>query len=220
MFRSFGDHVAGTVISRFPRGEDRPAFDLLGIALFGAMAGLSIGLWTGGRQLFFVATKVPLLLGGSLAIGFPAMVVFGRILGCPLDARDAGRLALATIARTAAVLAALAPATALFSFSLPAGAWGSYQTVVMVQVVAFAIAGLVGVTALRGRLAGLIDDASARRRVVMLWIGIYSFVGAQVTWVLRPFLATPGLPLEYVRSYAPLGLESNFYVSVWQLVVG
>jgi hypothetical protein len=218
--RGFLDHVARDVISRSPPDEDRPGYDLLGIVVFGALAGLSMGLWTGGWQLIYAATKVPLLLGGTMVIGFPAMVVLGRVLGCPLDTRDAGCLALATIARTAVVLAAMAPATACFSISLPSASPGTYQTVVFVHVVAFAVSGLVGVTAIGGRLRRRIDDARVRGRVVVLWLVIYSFVGAQVTWLLRPYLATPGLPLEYLRSYGPLGMDSNFYVSVFRIVGG
>jgi hypothetical protein len=218
--RRFRDHVVRVMISRTPPDEDRPAFDVLGIAIFGALAGLSMGIWSGGWQLVYVALKAPMLLGGSLLIGFPAMVVFGRLLGCPLTVRAAWGLAMATIARTAAVLAALAPVTMCFTVSLPSTEPTTYKTIVFVHVVAFAIAGLVGVTALRGRLARHIDDAGARWRVVLLWIAIYSFVGAQLTWVLRPFLATPGLPLEFLRSFGPLGLESNFYISVYQIVGG
>ena len=220
MLRRFGDHVAHCVLARTPRNEGGVVPDLMCLVIFGAVAGISMGLWTGGIHLLYVATKVPLLLGGSLLIGFPSMLVLGRILGSPLGPGEAARLALATIARTAAVLAALAPATAVFSISLSTGGKEYYQTVVLVQVLAFAVAGFVGVTALHGRLGSVVADPRTRRRTVILWVGIYSFVGAQVTWMLRPFLATPGLPLEYVRSYAPLGLESNFYVSMYQIVGG
>ena len=219
-WRRFGDHVARDVLARRPERAGDLGLDALCVVVFGALAGVAIGLWTGGPHVLYVATKVPLLFGGTLLIGFPSMLVLGRLIGCPLSAEQAARLSLTTIARTATVLGGLAPASACFTLSLALGGKEHYQTLVLTQVFAFAVAGFAGVTALGGRLRAFMPDASARRRTVVLWIGIYSFVGAQMTWLLRPFLATPGLPLEYVRSYGPLGVESNFYLSVWQIVGG
>ena len=55
--------------------------------------------------------------------------------------------------------------------------------------------------------------------MVCLWIALYSFVGAQLTWLVRPFLGNPGAPVEYLRPYAErLGLDSNFYAAVFKLL--
>lgn len=222
MARHLGAHVARTIDGRESR--DSPAredwrLDLAAITLFGAVAGLSVGAWGGGLHMLYVATKVPLLLLGTLTIGLPSMVVLGRFVGCPLSFSGAASLALSSIARTSLVLAALAPATAYFALTLPARGAVVYRAVVLSQVFAFAIAGFVGVTALRGRLASVVDDRTRHRRVVCLWIALYSFVGAQLTWIVRPFLGNPGAPVEYFRPYAErIGLDSNFYAAVFKLL--
>ena len=219
MARKLGAHVAGTVDARTATMQDNWRIDLAAITLFGAIAGVSVGAWTGGLHMFYVATKVPLLLLGTLLIGLPAMVILGRFIGCSLSFAGAASLALSSIARTAVVLAALAPATAYFAFTLPVRGVVVYRAVVLSQVFAFAIAGFVGVTALRGRLASVVANRAKHTRIVCLWIALYSFVGAQLTWLVRPFLGNPGAPVEYFRPYAErMGIESNFYAAVFKLL--
>lgn len=194
--------------------------DLFSIIIFGAAAGLSMGLYTGGLHLVYVATKIPLLLLASLAIVLPSMQVLGRFAGCSLDLVSTSQLALATIARTAIVAGSLAPVTAYFALTLPQASASAYRAVVLSQVFTFAVAGSIGVATLSSRLGELLPDKGKRRRLILLWLAIYSFVGAQVTWLLRPLLGTPGLPVEYFRSYGErLGLESNFYTSVYRLLL-
>lgn len=219
MVRNLGNHVAHTVDARINAARDEWRIDLAAIIAFGAMAGLSVGAWTGGWHMAYVATKVPFLLLGSLLIGLPAMVILGRFIGCPLSLSDAARLALASIARTSVVLGALAPATAYFAFTLPERGIVVYRAVVLSQVFAFGVAGFVGVTALGGRLAVVVENRAKHTRIIFLWVAIYSFVGAQLTWMLRPFLGNPGAPVEYLRPYAErIGLNSNFYTAVFTLI--
>src|ERR1051325_1450904 len=179
--RSWGDHIAHTVEARPHAAGDDGRLDIASIVVFGALAGASVGVWAGGLQIVYVATKVPLLWLGTLLIGLPSMVVLGRFVGCPLSFSDAATLALSSIARTAVVLGALSPATAYFAFTLPARGIVVYRAVVLSQVFAFAVAGLIGVTALRGRLAAIVRDRARHAHVTFLWIVIYSFVGAQLT---------------------------------------
>src|SRR5436190_19719361 len=109
--RNYSAHVAHTVAARTLASQDDWRLDIASILLFGAIAGMSVGAWSGDLQVLYVATKVPLLLLGTLLIGLPAMVVLGRFIGCPLALSDAATLALSSIARTSVVLGALAPAT-------------------------------------------------------------------------------------------------------------
>lgn len=53
-------------------------------------------------------------------------------------------------------------------------------------------------------------SGQAGRRVFSIWIVIYSVVGAQMGWVLRPFVGAPDLPFELFREER----ESNFFAAV------
>ena len=194
-------------------------FDVMAIILCGALAGASVGAWMSGLQLFYVATKIPLLLLGTLLIGLPSMALFGRLTGCSLGFTDCANLALFSIARTAIVLGALSPATTYFAFTLPTRGQSAYRVIVLSQVLVFALAGFVGVATLKNKLAGLVPNHAKRYYIMSLWMAIYSFVGAQLTWMMRPFLGNPGMPVEYFRSYGErIGVNSNFYLSVFTLI--
>ena len=44
------------------------------------------------------------------------------------------------------------------------------------------------------------------RRIFAVWTFIYAIVGAQMGWILRPFVGTPGQPFELFRER-----DSNFF---------
>lgn len=47
------------------------------------------------------------------------------------------------------------------------------------------------------------------RSVVRIWTIVFGLVGAQMSWVLRPFIGSPNLPFEWFRER-----ESNFFLAV------
>ena len=47
--------------------------------------------------------------------------------------------------------------------------------------------------------------------VFSCWMIVFGLVGAQMSWVLRPFIGTPDMPFEWFRAR-----ESNFFEAVWQ----
>lgn len=50
------------------------------------------------------------------------------------------------------------------------------------------------------------QNASA---VFKIWVLVFALVGAQMSWVLRPFIGSPDLPFEWFRSR-----EKNFFIDV------
>ena len=53
------------------------------------------------------------------------------------------------------------------------------------------------------------------RTVFGWWMVIFALVGAQMSWVLRPFIGAPGKPFTWFR---PRG--SNFFESVLHTIIG
>ena len=53
------------------------------------------------------------------------------------------------------------------------------------------------------------QDRTTARRTFQVWVVIYALVGAQMGWILRPFIGSPNLPFEWFR-----GRESNIFVAV------
>ena len=49
------------------------------------------------------------------------------------------------------------------------------------------------------------------KSVVRIWTVVFGLVGAQMSWVLRPFIGSPYLPFEWFRER-----ESNFFLAIMQ----
>lgn len=47
--------------------------------------------------------------------------------------------------------------------------------------------------------------------IFRIWIVVFALVGAQMSWVLRPFIGAPNLPFSLLR-----GRDSNFFEAVWR----
>ena len=63
------------------------------------------------------------------------------------------------------------------------------------------------------RLQG-VSVSSNVKKVFSIWIIVFGLVGAQMSWVLRPFIGSPNEPFEFFRER-----NSNFFEAVWQLFV-
>jgi hypothetical protein len=49
--------------------------------------------------------------------------------------------------------------------------------------------------------------------VLLVWLAGNLFLGSQLSWILRPFIGSPNLPVEFFRATA---LHGNFYENVFQ----
>jgi len=52
-------------------------------------------------------------------------------------------------------------------------------------------------------------EKTAASRTFLVWVVIYALVGAQMGWILRPFIGRPDLPFQLFR-----GREANFFIDV------
>jgi hypothetical protein len=210
---------------------------LAGGLLLSAVYGLCMGLFAALRhpeglvQIVYTTAKVPMLFFFTLAVTAPSLYVFSALARSRLRAAQTLVLLLACTAVTTAVLASLGPVTVFFTLSTK-----SHPFMQILNVVVFAIAGLVGVGFLRKVVAVVFEgervqrasevldpgEAGARvtfvqtdpgahraRTVFAVWILIYGVVGAQMGWILRPFVGAPGRPLEFLRA-----TESNIFQGI------
>jgi hypothetical protein len=126
---------------------DVPVFGLtMMIALLGITYGLCMGLFSvtpGGSghsaQIVASMAKVPILFLATLLVTFPSLYVFNALVGSQLMALSTLRLLVASLAVMLAVLASIGPIVAFFSFTTT-----SYDFMVLLNVLVFAIAGFLG----------------------------------------------------------------------------
>jgi hypothetical protein len=121
------------------------------------------------------------------------------------------------LAVTAALLGALAPVSWFFVRHAPpvdgdhAASMRVAHQLLTAHVVVLAVAGVLGVRRVYGLLLELVDDPAVARRVLWAWLSVEGLVGAELSWVLRPFLGKPGLPIAFLRADA---FDSSFFDEV------
>jgi len=101
-------------------------------------------------QLVTSAIKVPALFFLTLLVTFPSLYVFSALLGVRLGPKDTFRLILVPVTINLAVLASLGPITAFFTLSTT-----SYPFMKLLNVLFFAVAGLIGLKILLAMLSSL-----------------------------------------------------------------
>jgi hypothetical protein len=182
--------------------------------LFGMIYGAVMGTYGGLQgdrfwQIVFSATKVPLLFLVTLSVGLPSFCVLNTLYGLRDDFGQALRALLAAQAGLALILAALAPFT-LFWYASST----DYAAATLFNGSMFAIATMSAQWLLRRFYRPLIARQPRHRSLLRVWLVIYSFVGIQMAWVLRPFIGDPMQPVRFFREEA----WGNAYVAVAQLV--
>ena len=184
------------------------AFGLVYGAAMGTFRGL-VGRSEWEQQILFSAVKVPILLFVTFAISLPNFLVLNSLFGLRKDFGRAIRALIAAQAGLAVVLASLAPFT-LLSYASSF----NYQQALLVNGVMFAVASFTAQWLVRGYYRPLI--ANNRRHALMLWtwMAVYTSVAIQLAWIMRPFIGSPGAPVQFFREDA----WDNAYVFVIHLV--
>lgn len=243
------------------------------ILLLGAFYGACMGAYgiitrhgqpdaaEGYKQLLGSAVKVPALFFLTLCVTFPSLYVFNALVGSRLSIGALLRLMVAALAVMMALLAAFGTITVFFAVSTD-----SYAFMVLLNVLLFAVAGVMGLGFLLqtlhrlynaqivvplpppaslgsmpdpgdvggapgaypplppddlrelpepgalDRLDGQVSSANVRT-VFKIWVVVFALVGAQMGWVLRPFIGDPSKDFEFFRQR-----ESHFFQDVFRKI--
>ena len=178
--------------------------------LFLMAYGFTVGLAKSPLQAASSAIKMPILFLSTMAFCLPALYFFSlALLGTPLRMIQVLAVVLSGIAVSAFLLLGLAPIT--FFFVLTSTNYPFFQ---LLAVGFVGLSSLIGVYFLwRGMtlVETARDDSRQRlgRRILALWMGLYAFVGTQLTWRLSPFIGKPEDPFYLVKPS-----RDNFYVDV------
>jgi hypothetical protein len=199
----------------------------------------------GWLQLMYSAAKVPMLFFLTLLITLPSLYVFNALVGCQLAFSAVVRLLIAALGVTLAVLASFGTIVVFFSLCST-----SYPFMVLLNVLMFAVSGVLGMNFLLQTLHRLAVARSAVwleqfavpvspvdpnapiappplpelgpgdrlpgstfgrpvKTVFAVWVLVFGLIGAQMGWVLRPFIGAPSAPVTFFRAR-----EGNFFQAV------
>lgn len=178
------------MLARIRKGADLSAIMrtmIATIAVTMAIVGAALGSYRGGVQIAYAAIKLPIVLLGTAALSAPALSAIGAALGRRSRLTADLALVMAALAFGSLLLVACTPLVMLGrSINL------DYHRMILSVVAMFAIA---GGAALRMIWRGVALEAAPgwRTAVVGLCV-VFSLVGGQLSWALRPYLLRPRAP--------------------------
>jgi hypothetical protein len=199
----------------------RFAWQLAVIVAGAGFYGAAMGYWRDPQQALFTGLKLPLIillttLGNALLNGMLA-----PLLGLNVPFRQSFAAILMSFVVTSAILGAFSPLLAFAVWNAPpispeALQERTYSLILLANVAVVAFAGTAGNARLLQVLARLAGSQAVARRVLIAWLAGNLFLGSQLSWILRPFIGSPNLPVEFLR---PAAFHGNFYESVFHSVV-
>lgn len=184
---------------------------LIGSGLYGS----TVGLWRAPLQSFYTALKFPLLIvltctGNALLNGMLA-----QLLGSGLSFRQTSLAILMSFALTGLILGALSPVSLFVLYNTPPLSSDAtilgHSVTLLTHVFLIACAGIIANRRLYRLLQRMSGNRRTARTVLLSWLGGNFLLGSQLAWILRPFIGSPGLAVEFLR---PDPLRGNFYEAV------
>lgn len=179
-------------------------------ALYGAVMGSTHSL----SQTLSSAAKLPILFLATLLVCVPSLYFFSLLFGSNQSLGQSFAVILTAINVTAVLLLSCAPITLFFLLTT---GQSQYQFFKLLNVMIFAVSGLMGIVFLYQGMRVVSysekEGAGTRKTVLIFWMFVYAFVGSQMAWTIRPFIGAPGTPFELFRQ-----LGGNFYSDIFRSI--
>jgi len=180
-----------------------------------AAYGFTAGFWRSPEMAFYVAVKMPLLVACTLGCNAILNGLLGMLLG-GVNFRESLLALLSAFASSALILGSLAPVTLMLAIEAPAPdsryavtAHAGYR---LFHVALIAIAGIAGTLSLHRILLQRCATPGVAAGTMLAWLAGNGLLGAQFSWILRPFFGSPASEVVFVR-HNPLW--GSFYEAVW-----
>ncbi len=174
--------------------------------IYGAIIGSQHSL----LQSISSCIKLPLLFLLTTAICMPTLFIFSSFFGSKRSILQTFVLLSTGSTIIGLALVGFSPITLFFIVTTR-----SYQFFKIINVVFFAVSGMLGILFFNRMYVQLSEDGTqsqhTRRMFLRLWLILFAFVGTQLAWTLRPFFGAPHLPFEVVRE-----IGGNFYTDMFQ----
>lgn len=187
---------------------------IAGASTFGA----AIGLWRAPLQATYVAIKFPLLIGLTTLGNLMLNGMLAQLLGSTMSFRQSTMAILISGALLAVILGSLAPISIFLLMNFPtasdASAATGHRWLLFINTVIIAFAGIAANLRLYGLLKHLHSRALARR-IILSWLATNLFLGAQLSWNMRPFFGSPSLVVRFLRENP---FDGTFYEAVYHII--
>ena len=201
------------------------------------------------KQVLADSVKVPLLFLLTLAVAFPSLYAFSALANSKLRFLDTLKLLLIAVAVNLVLLASFAPVTAFFTVStnsypfmvLLNCAFFALSGLIGLGVLRRSLrevyagdqparcpdpappgadlATIRRADEARAEWARVRSERHRPERIFVAWFAIYGLVGAQMGWILRPFIGSPGLDFQLFRPREGSFFE-GFFTALGKFLLG
>ncbi len=188
------------------------------IALGAGSFGLAMGVWRAPLQAVYCALKLPLILVLTALGNGLLNSMWAPLLGLNMPARQTLLAVLMSFVVAAIILGACSPLLGFLVWNLPPlaarseGRLAAHSVILVTETAMIAFAGI----AANLRLAQLLRSCSRTpvnaRNVLIAWLSGNLLLGSQLAWLARPFVGSPGLPVEFLRADA---FRGSFFEALW-----
>ncbi|HEX4997568.1 MAG TPA: hypothetical protein VFY29_05055 [Terriglobia bacterium] len=201
-----GETRAMELWARYP---DARRFLLNAAAIVGGAGvyGAAMGWWRAPEQALFAAIKFPPIVLLTTLGNAVLNAMLAPLLGLNISFRQSLSAVLMSFAVAGIILAAFSPLAAFVVWNAPPmtpetiQTW-SYNFIKVTHVAAIAFAGVAGNVRLLQLLVEIGGSRQVARRVLVAWLAVNLFLGSRLSWILRPFIGAPHLPVAFVRENA------------------
>src|SRR6266498_1080089 len=187
---------------------------VVGAGLFGA----ATGWWRAPLQALYTAIKLPLIILLTTLGNGLLNAMLAPLLGVNLGLRQTLLAVLMSFTIAALILGALSPLLAFLVWNTPPRSLGlahsvsSHSLLLLAQIGMIGFAGVAANVRLWQLLRQLSGSAGAALRVLFAWLAGNLLLGSQLSWIFRPFVGSPNLPVEFLRADP---FRGSFYEAVF-----
>jgi len=196
----------------------RVAVCLVAVFVGGGLYGAAMGYWRSPVQAAYVAVKFPLIILLTTSGNALLNALLAPLLGLNIGFRQSFLAVLTSFTIASAILGSFSPLIAFMIWNVPPLSADvhisneAYAVIQLTHVLVIAFAGTAANVRLVQLLRELSGSTTIARRVLFAWLVGNLFLGSQLTWILRPFIGSPGLRVEFLRASA---FQGNFYETVF-----
>jgi hypothetical protein len=201
-------------------GSGRLPLCLMLLVLGSGIYGFSVGLWRDPLMGLYVGLKFPLIVLATALCNAVINGMLAQLLGTGLGFRQSFTAVMISFALLAVILGSLTPLSLFLLYNLPpmgsAGTQLAHNLLLLFHVALIAAAGLVANIRFFSLLRQVCGGGLKAIQVLAAWLVLNMIVGCQVSWNLRPFVGSPGLPVRFVREHP---FDGSFYENIFNVIL-
>jgi len=205
------------IIAEVGQGRLWLGTQILLIVVGSGVYGATIGLWRSPMQAVFTGIKFPLVVLLTTLVNALVNSMIAQLLGNGITFRQSSAAILTSFALMSVILVSFSPVTLFIWFNTPPLSSGdsyiSHSFMLVSHISIIGMAGIISNVQLLRMLKALCGQPGAAIRILGSWLAMNLFLGCQLSWILRPFVGSPGLPVQFLRGNA---FEGNFYEIAFQ----